>query len=191
MATIAQGGTIQIQSCSYGGVGHPHTTTDSPQGQSTIRNSLITFLHLTIAFLHLVQKRIIDNIFVHFYLINTLKAPPSSISRTEELTLSPFLRKNDLWLGIKRRSNGNYVEPRSANQLKADIGSKRKDSGQNHISQWEKMAMEELFHNGTERATELTSLKTSAGSTTEGRRRRTASMSVSYTHLTLPTKRIV
>ena len=83
MATIAQGGTIQIQSSSYGGVGHPHTTTDSPQGQSTIRNSLITFLHLTIAFLHLVQKRIIDNIFVHFYLINTLKAPPSSISRCE------------------------------------------------------------------------------------------------------------
>ena len=75
MATIAQGGTIQIQSSSYGSLGHQAPSRAVHRDSHHIRNSLITFLHLTIAFLHLVQKRIIDNIFVHFYLINTLKAP--------------------------------------------------------------------------------------------------------------------
>ena len=75
MATIAQGGTIQIQSSSYGSLGHQTPSQTVHQGQSHPVTIHQPFLHLTIAFHHLVQKRIIDNIFVHFYLINTLKAP--------------------------------------------------------------------------------------------------------------------
>ena len=71
MATIAQGGTIQIQSCSYGGVGHPHTYTDSPQGQSHPETIHQPFFHYTLAFHHLVLNRIIDNNFDQFYLTIT------------------------------------------------------------------------------------------------------------------------
>ena len=46
-----------------------HHISQSIQGQTPFRNSLYTFHHFTIAYLHLVEKRLIDNIFVHFYLI--------------------------------------------------------------------------------------------------------------------------
>ena len=75
MATIAQGGTIQIQSSSYGSLGHQTPSQTVHQGQSYSVTIPQPFFHYTLAFHHLVQKRIIDNIFVHFYLINTLKAP--------------------------------------------------------------------------------------------------------------------
>ena len=71
MATIAQGGTIQIQSSSYGSLGHQthiQTVHRDSQHSATIHPS---FLHLSLAYHHLVEKRLIDNIFVHFYLTIT------------------------------------------------------------------------------------------------------------------------
>ena len=71
MATIAQGGTIQIQSSSYGGVGHPHTHLVSPQGQTPPRNFHQTIPPPHHRFLHFDLNRIIDNNFDQFYLTIT------------------------------------------------------------------------------------------------------------------------
>ena len=71
MAMIAQGGTIQIQSSSYGSLGHQthiQTVHRDSQHSVTIHPS---FLHLSLAYHHLVQKRHIDHILVHFYLTIT------------------------------------------------------------------------------------------------------------------------
>ena len=81
MATIAQGGTIQIQSSSYGSLGHQTQSQTVHQGQSPSATLITHSLIPRHRFLHFDLNRIIDNNFDLFYLINTLKAPPSSISR--------------------------------------------------------------------------------------------------------------
>ena len=55
------GGTIQIQSCSYGGVGHPHTITGSQPAATTQKLSITTFLCFAFAYQHYIQNRLIVN----------------------------------------------------------------------------------------------------------------------------------
>ena len=71
MATIAQGGTIQIQSSSYGSLGHQTPSQTVHQGQSHPETIHQPFFHYTFAFHHLVLNRIIDNNFDQFYLTIT------------------------------------------------------------------------------------------------------------------------
>ena len=71
MATIAQGGTIQIQSSSYGSLGHQTPPQTVHQGQSTIRNFHQTIPPPHHRFLHFDLNRIIDNNFDQFYLTIT------------------------------------------------------------------------------------------------------------------------
>ena len=74
MATIAQGGTIQIQSSSYGSLGH------QTPSRAVLNDSHHQKLSLHIPSFHAIASltfdlnRIIDNNFDLFYLTNHLKA---------------------------------------------------------------------------------------------------------------------
>ena len=71
MATIAQGGTIQIQSSSYGSLGHQAPSLTVHRDSHTSETIHQPFLHLSIAYHHFDLNRIIDNNFDQFYLTIT------------------------------------------------------------------------------------------------------------------------